>query len=117
MASTQEVERHLKDLLERLGDADGEVHASLSNALPDARVIEITFPDLGVSYWSTMAGGTMDGIHPGPCEQAPDIRLRMTSDQLVDLVEGRTSFVSSFLSGQVKVDASFSDLLRLRRLA
>jgi hypothetical protein len=117
LASKHEVERHLEDLLTRLGDADGTVHASLSNALPDARVIEVTFPDIDASYWTTVAGGTMDGVHPGPCDQAPDIRLRMDSDQLIDMVEGRKSFVSSFLTGQVKVDAGLSDLLRLRRLA
>ena len=40
----------------------------------------------------------------------------MGSDDLVDLVEGRISFLSAFTSGKVKVDASIVDLLRLRSL-
>jgi hypothetical protein len=38
------------------------------------------------------------------------------SDDLVDLVEGRVSFLSALTSGRVRVDASIVDLLRLRSL-
>jgi hypothetical protein len=102
--------------MRRLNEADGSVHSSLAQTLPDSRTIEITVTDLDASYWTTMAGGVMDGLHAGACEK-PDIRLRVDSDHLVELMEGKRSFLSSFLSGQVKVDASLSDLLRLRRLA
>ncbi len=42
--------------------------------------------------------------------------LKLRSDDLIDLVEERTSFMSAFLSGKVRVDASLTDLLRLRTL-
>jgi putative sterol carrier protein len=55
-----------------------------------------------------------------PSETPPngraDITLRVGSDDLVDLVEGRISFLSAFTSGKVRVDASIVDLLRLRSL-
>ena len=55
-----------------------------------------------------------------PSEAPPngraDITLRVGSDDLVDLVEGRISVPSAFTSGKVKVDASIVDLLRLRSL-
>lgn len=116
MASKREVEKRLRELIRRLDDADRSVHSSLADTMPEPRVILVTFPDLDVSYWTTMAGGTMDGLHTGPCER-PDIRLRVDSDHLVELLDGKRSFLSSFVSGQVKIDASVSDLLRLRKLA
>jgi SCP-2 sterol transfer family len=116
LASKREVEKRLRELMKRLDDADRSVHSSLADTMPEPKVILVTFPDLDASYWTTMADGTMDGLHAGPCER-PDIRLRVDSDHLVDLLDGRRSFLSSFVSGQVKIDASLSDLLRLRKLA
>jgi hypothetical protein len=58
----------------------------------------------------------MHGLHRGAPGQA-DIRVRVASDHLVDLVDGKKSLFSSYLGGQVKIEASLSDLLRLRKLA
>jgi hypothetical protein len=102
--------------MRRLNEADRSVHSSLAQTLPDPRVIEITLPDLGASYWTTMSGGTMDHLHATPCED-PDIRLRVDSNHLVELLDGKRSFMASLVSGHVKIDASLSDLLRLRKLA
>jgi putative sterol carrier protein len=61
-----------------------------------------------------------DGHVSQPSETPPngraDITLRVGSDDLVDLVEGRISFLSALTSGRVRVDASIVDLLRLRSL-
>jgi hypothetical protein len=55
-------------------------------------------------------------MHAGVPPQ-PEIRIHVPSDVLVELVDGHRSMFSSYLSGQVKIEASFSDLLRLRKLA
>jgi hypothetical protein len=34
----------------------------------------------------------------------------------VDLIDGRGSLFSAYLSGRIRIDASMSDLLRLRKL-
>jgi hypothetical protein len=45
-----------------------------------------------------------------------DIRLTMTSDDLVALTDGRLSFGSAWQDGRVKLEAGLRDLLRLRKL-
>ena len=116
MATKREVERKLRELIKRLDDADGGVRGSLAGALPDSRVIEVIVPDLGTSYWTELQGGKLGALHSGvPSE--PEIRVHVPSDVLVELVEGHRSMFSSYLSGQVKIEASFGDLLRLRKLA
>ena len=45
-----------------------------------------------------------------------DIRLTMTSDDLVAMTDGRLSFGPAWASGRVKLEAGFRDLLRLRKL-
>ena len=116
MATKRQVEQKLRQLIKRLDAADGEVRGSLAGALPAPRIIEVELPDLGLAYWTELAGGRMGDIHPGSPPD-PQIRVKVDSDDLVDLVDGRRSLFSSYLSGQVKIEASFGDLLRLRKLA
>lgn len=116
MATKRQVEAKLRRLIKRLNGADHEVRGSLAESLPDARIIELVIPDLGTSYWTELASGRMDGLHEGSPRQA-EIRVRVPSDYLVELVDGKKSLFSGYLSGQVKIQASFSDLLRLRKLA
>jgi len=116
LATKREVERKLRELVRRLDRSGGDVRGSLSDALPAPRVIEVAVTDLGCSYWTTLARGSMSRLHHGSADD-PEIRVRLTSDRLVDLVDGRASLFQAYLTGHVKVDASFGDLLRLRRLA
>ncbi len=45
-----------------------------------------------------------------------DIRLTMTSDDLVALTDGRLKFAPAWASGRVKFEAGLRDMLRLRSL-
>ena len=45
-----------------------------------------------------------------------DIRLTMTSDDLLALTRGDVSFAKAWSSGRLKLDAGIRDLLRLRAL-
>lgn len=116
MATKRQVERKLRELIKRLDDAGGDVRGSLAGALPETRIVEVIVPDLGASYWTELSGGRMGTLHSGQPKE-PEIRIRVDSDALVELVDGKRSLFSSYLSGQVKIEASFSDLLRLRNLA
>ena len=73
-------------------------------------------PDLGADWYSVVDQGHVSQPSETPPNGRADITLRVASDDLVDLVEGRISFLSAFTSGKVKVDASIVDLLRLRSL-
>jgi hypothetical protein len=52
-----------------------------------------------------------DGDDPGA-----QIRLVVGSDDLLSLVAGKLNFASAWASGRVSVKASFTDLLKLRKL-
>jgi predicted lipid carrier protein YhbT len=112
VATKAEVERQLGALMARL---DGN-EANVRSAIPTRKVLRCHVPDLDAAWYSVVDNGHVSQ----PSETTPngraDITLRVGSDDLVDLVEGRISFLSAFTSGKVKVDASIVDLLRLRSL-
>jgi hypothetical protein len=116
VATKQQVEQKLRELIRRLAESGADVQGSLSQTLPEPRIIEVVVTDLAATYWTEMQGGQMGVLHRGPAQQS-DIRVRVASEHLVDLVDGRRSLFSSYLSGQIKIEASLSDLLRLRKLA
>jgi predicted lipid carrier protein YhbT len=109
------VAEKLQELIDRLDQADDEVREKLVRSLPRPRVIAIEVSDLQTTYWTELEDGRMDGLHQGPSPDA-DIRVTARSDDLVAMVDGQKSLFSSYLSGHVRVDASLSDLLALRRL-
>jgi len=116
VATQRQVERKLRELIKRLEESGSGVRSELAGALPESRIIEVAVADLGVSYWTELTDGAMGSLHEGVPGHR-EIRVRVSSDDLVELVDGRRSLFSAYLAGQVKIDASFSDLLRLRKLA
>lgn len=100
--------------------------ARLSSALrgmePDARDLHVLdrtvscrVPDLDVVFTGRLDG---EGLHDISTEPAPRAQIRLTipSDDLVELADGELNFASAWARGRLKVDASFGDLLRLRKL-
>lgn len=114
MASRENVEEKLRELIARL-DASREGARSLQDSLPEPRVLTVRLPDLEADYWTTLAAGRMDELHQGKPERA-DIRVTVASDDLVALVDGDRHLFPAYLAGQVRIEASVADLLRLRRL-
>ena len=55
-------------------------------------------------------------VPDGPDVARADIRLTMTSDDLVALTSGELSFGPAWATGRVKLEAGLRDLLRLRKL-
>ncbi len=115
MATKREVEAKLRELIARLADAD-EAQGKLARTMPEDRVISVRVPDLDADYWTVMHDGRMDRLHRGAPDRA-DVKIRVDADDLVAIVDGKSSLFSAFVSGQVKIEASVSDLLRLRKLA
>lgn len=52
----------------------------------------------------------------GPDVARADIRLTMSSDDLVALTAGELSFGPAWATGRVKLEAGLRDMLRLRKL-
>lgn len=110
MASTEEVERKLEELIARLGS-----ERELGRTLPDRWTLALHVGDLDADWWTEVEGG-----RPGPLRRGapddPDITITADSDDLVALLDGDGSLFSAYLSDWVRIEASFSDLLHLRRL-
>ncbi|MFD7710393.1 SCP2 sterol-binding domain-containing protein [Streptomyces sp. NPDC059785] len=114
MATIEECRAALDKLSDNLSGADGDVRsaASLNRSLS----CRITDPDV------TFAGRLQDGrievldTYPGPPREKAQIRLAMTGDDLVALVDGDLNFAKAWGSGRVKLEAGLRDLFRLRSL-
>ena len=115
MATKRQVESKLRELIRRL-DGAGDVQGSFAASLPEPRIVALEITDLGTAYWTELASGRMGTLQSGLPEKW-HIRVRAGSDDLVSLVDGHRSLFSAVVSGQVKVDASITDLMRLRKLA
>lgn len=115
MASATEVERKLGELISRLDAGDPEVRASLRTALSEPRVLWLHLPDIEADYWTELDGDGLRELHEGSREDA-DVRVTADSDLLLDVIDGRAQLFPAYLSGKIRIDASFADLLQLRRM-
>jgi hypothetical protein len=108
--------------LEECREALVRLSGALARVDPDKRESAIT--DRSVSAYITdldvMFNGRLDadGFHDITTDPAPraQLRLSMKSDDLLALADGAVSFGQAWARGRLKVEASFGDLLRLRRL-
>ena len=79
------------------------------------RTVSAMITDLGLLFHGHMHDGVLDDI---TLDEAPpaQIRLTMSSDDLLALASGELSLGSAWLGGRLKVHASFPDMLRLRSM-
>ncbi len=83
------------------------------------RSLSCRLTDLDQVLLGRLTAGAVRDLHAvpdGPSVPKADIRLTMTSDDLVALTDGRLSFGPAWASGRVKLEAGLRDLLRLRKL-
>ncbi|MEZ5116505.1 MAG: hypothetical protein R2737_09585 [Candidatus Nanopelagicales bacterium] len=111
MATVEECRAAIEELARRLEPHGPQVRA---HNLPD-RTLGCTLLDLDVTFWGTLTDGALVDITdaPGP---KPQIRLVMDSDDLIALTDGSLKFSHAWATGQVRLDASLRDLLRMRSL-
>lgn len=109
MATEDEVDAVLVELLARLGDVDDSMRA----LLPSSRIIEAQCPDLDYVRHAEWRDGEMK-ILDSPPPRRPDIRISVRSDDLMAIVDGELPFVRAYAANKVRLDASMTDLLRLR---
>ncbi|MGH2692573.1 MAG: hypothetical protein ACRDHM_08740 [Actinomycetota bacterium] len=114
LASKEEVEERLNELIDRLGQSDEAAH-EIGRSLPDPRTLALHITDLDVWFWTELVEGRLSPPREGQPEEA-HIRIRATSDDLIGLIEGGGNLLSAVTSGRVRIKASFSDLLALRKL-
>ncbi|AXU16700.1 sterol-binding protein [Streptomyces clavuligerus] len=107
-----------RSALQRLSDnltrADGDVRSA--TALD--RSLSCHVRDLDLTFTGRLRNGSITVLdtQAGPPREKAQIRLAMTGDDLVALVDGRLDFAKAWAGGRVRLEAGFRDLLRLRTL-
>ncbi len=110
MATVEQCEQALETLAARMADGGG------SGSKPGFdRSVTCTIRDLGVVFGGRLADGQLRDIALSQSRDA-QVRLTMTSDDLVALVDGQLKMASAWATGRVKVEAGVRDLMRLRSI-
>lgn len=114
MATMEECRGALDRLSDNLAGAEGDVRGA---AALD-RSLSCHIRDLDVTFTGRLAQGRIQVLDTveGPPREKAEIRLAMTGDDLVALVNGELNFAKAWGSGRVRLEAGFRDLLRLRSL-
>jgi len=108
MASVDQCRQALDDLAERLAKADSETKRRTLD-----RTVSCTLRDLNVIFAGQLRDGELRDIRESASASA-QIRMTMTSDDLLKLVAGDLHVGSAWATGRIRLDASVLDLLRLR---
>ncbi|MEV8394138.1 MULTISPECIES: SCP2 sterol-binding domain-containing protein [unclassified Streptomyces] len=114
MATMEECRSALDKLSDNLAQADGKVRTAAGLD----RSLSCHITDLDITFTGRLVDGRIvvaDTVEGPPPEKA-EIRLAMTGDDLVALVDGELNFARAWGSGRVRLEAGFRDLLRLRAL-
>ncbi len=113
MATAEECRTALEALAARISDMDQKARA---DHLAD-RSLSCTVTDLGVTFVTKLGP---DGAGPvteaGPGDPPAQVRFSAPSGELIAVAGDPGRFVRAWLTGRVKVQASLTDLLRLRKL-
>ncbi|WP_069173080.1 SCP2 sterol-binding domain-containing protein [Streptomyces griseus] len=114
MATMAECRSALDTLSGNLAGADGDVRSAA--ALDRSLSCHIT--DLDGTFAGRLANGRIQVLdtYDGPPREKAQIRLAMTGDDLVAMVNGDLHFAKAWGSGRVRLEAGFRDLLKLRAL-
>jgi predicted lipid carrier protein YhbT len=114
MATVDECRAALRKLSEQFDEVDQESRAKHVVE----RSISCHISDLGVTFYGRIHHGGLgpfDDLSPSDGRPA-DVKLTIGSDDLVSLVNGELDMGRAVFGGRIKVDASFGDLYRLRKL-
>lgn len=112
MASVEECRAALAKLVaqfDEVGQEDRAKHVV-------ERTVSCRVSDLEVTFYGRLHHDGLDPFTQDPPTVPADVKLTIASDDLVALVDGELDLARALLGGRVKIDASFGDLLRLRRL-
>ena len=114
MASVEEC----RAALDRLGEHFHQIGPEDRAKHVVERTLSCHISDLGVTFYGRIHPDGLDPFRqtPPPNGAPAQVRLTVSSDDLVDLVDGKLDMAKALFSGRLKVDASLGDLLRLRRL-
>jgi hypothetical protein len=111
MATKRDCEAALRGLAKRL---DGVEDSVKMRSAPD-RTVSCRIPDLETTWFGRLHDGALCDITNRPVEDA-QIRLTVSSDDLLAVTAGELPFASAWAAGRLKIEASVLDMIRLRSL-
>jgi hypothetical protein len=113
MASVEECRKALESLTGRLSNMDAKDRAA---KLAD-RTLSCRVSDLGVTFLTRLGSHGADPIVEARAgASAAQIRFTALSDDVMAIGENPGIFAKAWLSGRIRVEGSFMDLLQLRKL-
>ncbi|MFF8033488.1 MULTISPECIES: sterol-binding protein [unclassified Streptomyces] len=114
MATIEECRAALDKFSDSMQHAEGDARSA---AAMD-RSVSCHITDLDVTFAGRLTGGRIEvrDTFPGPPRERAQMRLAMTGDDLVALVDGELHFARAWGSGRVRLEAGLRDLFRLRKL-
>ncbi|MEU3883839.1 SCP2 sterol-binding domain-containing protein [Streptomyces californicus] len=114
MATMAECRSALDTLSDNLAAADGDVRGAAALN----RSLSCHIKDLDITFTGRLADGRIEvrDTLEGPPQEKAEIRLAMTGDDLVALVDGDLNFAKAWAAGRVRLEAGFRDLLKLKSL-
>jgi predicted lipid carrier protein YhbT len=83
------------------------------------RTVRVVVPDLETAFDMRLTVDGLTDVTPRPLEATaaePQVRVTVSSDDLVELAADRLDPARALFSRRLRVDASLSDLIRMRRL-
>ncbi|GAA4589170.1 putative sterol carrier protein [Actinoplanes octamycinicus] len=110
MATVDECRTALHDLAAKLA-----ANAEARGRLDLDRTLACRITDLETAFHARITGGLLTGITDGDDPKAK-IALITTSDNLIELINGRLDITRALASRQIAIKANPFDLLKLRKL-
>ncbi|HJQ42157.1 MAG TPA: SCP2 sterol-binding domain-containing protein [Jatrophihabitantaceae bacterium] len=115
MATVAQCEQAFHDLAARLAAAD----SSARKKAAFDRTLSCTLDDLDVTFAGRLKDGQLTDIRRvdtagGDESRSAQVRMTMSSDDLLTMVAGKLNMGTAWATGRVKIDASVLDLMRLR---
>ena len=110
MATVEQCEQALQRLAARLA-----ANASARRDLDFDRNLSCTVRDLHVIFAGRLKAGQLIDIARATSRDA-QVRLTLSSDDLLALVDGELKMALAWASGRVRVEAGVRDLLKLRSI-
>ena len=111
MASIAACRTAVRELGERLADAEADVRGHVED-----RTVSCRITDLDVVFSGRLHEGDLVDVTTKLSPDPAQIRLAVSSDDLVELVAGRLSFPHAWATGRLKINASIRDVYKLRSM-
>ncbi len=110
MATIEECEQALNTLAARL-----EAKDPAKRQLGFDRSLSCSVRDLRVVFGGELRDGVLKNVHRAS-DAAAQVRMDLTSDDLVAMVDGRLKVASAWANGRIKIHAGMRDMLKLRSI-